>query len=222
MVVTDQRKAGRPKHPVPRTELLKMARVAFANKGYAGTSMAGIAEQTGIRKASLFHHFGTKEALYLEVLSTIAEELSALVADARLGEGSFLERLDRLGILVVRYLGRHPSAARLALRELVDGGPYSRGEGRDRVALSMKAVAVFLQIGMDEGVISPGDPRQLATSIVALHLFHFAAAEATSTLLQQDVFSADAVDRRTQAVLQQVRRLCGQVPEPTTGPRRGI
>jgi len=222
MVASDPRKAGRPKNPVARVELLKMARAAFANKGYAGASMAGIAEQAGIRKASLFHHFHTKEALYLEVLSNISEELAQLVADANLGEGGFLERLDRLGILVVRYLGLHPSAARLAVRELVDGGPYYRGEGRDRVALSMQAVAVFLQIGMDEGAITPGDPRHLATSIIALHLFHFAAAEATSTLHQQDVFSAGAVDARAQAVVTQVRRLCGEVPEPTAGRRRGI
>lgn len=213
MVSTTQRKAGRPRNPVARAELLRMARAEFANKGYAGASMAGIAGQAGLRKASLFHHFRSKEALYLEVLSNIAEELSQLVASSDLGEGSFLDRLDRLGLLVVRYLGDHPSAARLALRELVDGGPYYRGGGRDRVAMSMHAVAGFLESGMQSGAIAPGDSRQLATSIVALHLFHFAAAEATSTLMQQDVFCAAAVDARTHAVLTQVRRLCGVVPK---------
>ncbi len=222
MVSTQQRKAGRPKNPIAREELLQIARSAFGNKGYAGASMAGIAEQAGIRKASLFHHFRTKEALYLEVMSNISKELAQLVADARLGEGCFLERLDRLSILVVRYLGQHPSAARLAVRELVDSGPYYRGQGRDRVTLSMHAVAVFLEIGMDEGTITREDPRQLATSIIALHLLHFAAASATSTLLELDVFSSEAVDARTRAVLTQVRRLCGAAQAPATGPRRGI
>jgi len=208
MVPPDQRKAGRPKNPIPRSELLKLARASFANKGYAGASMAEIATQAGLRKASLFHHFQTKEALYLEVMSDISDELSQLVANAKLSEGSFLERLDRLGALVVKYLGQHPSAARLAVRELVDGGPYYRGGGQNRVALSMNAVVLFLQIGMDEGVIASGDPRQLASSIIALHLFHFAAAGANSALLGQDVFSPPAIDARTQAVLTQVRRLC--------------
>jgi TetR/AcrR family transcriptional regulator len=222
MVTSEPRKAGRPKNPATRAELLQAARTAFAEKGYAGTTLTDIAVSAGLRKASLFHHFRSKEALYLEMLSDISEELAQLVAQARLAEGSFLERLDRLGILVVRYLGRHPSAARLAVRELVDGGPYSQGGGRERVALSMQAVAAFLELGMEEGVIARSDPRHLASSIIALHLFHFAAAEGISMLLEQDVFSAPAVDARAHAVLGQVRRLCGVRPAPTPATRRGI
>lgn len=222
MVITGQRKAGRPKNPVARTELLSLARTAFANKGYAGASMADIASHAGLRKASLFHHFRSKESLYLEVMSDISGELAQLVANAELSEGSYLERLDRLGILVVRYLGRHPSAARLAVRELVEVGPYYQGSGKDRVALSLRAVALFLQIGMDEGVIATDDPRHLASTIIALHLFHFAAAGATTTLLEQDVFTPAAIEARTRAVLAQVRRLCGVLPPRPPAPRTGI
>ena len=203
------RRAGRPRNPVSRVELLSAARVAFAETGYAGTSMNDIAQRAGIRKPSLFHHFRTKEALYLEMLSDITAGLAQLVAGADLGEGSFLERLDRLGTLVIRYLSAHPGAAALALHELADGGPFSRGPGRGQVELAMKGVAFFLQSGMDEGAIAPADPRQLAVSIIALHLFYFAASDTLKGLFDRDALSIESVEERTRAVLTQVRRLCG-------------
>lgn len=206
---TTARRAGRPRNPISREQLLSVARAAFAEAGYSGASMSAIAERAGIRKASLFHHFRSKEALYLEMLAEITGDLVELVVAADLATGTFLERLDRLGVLVVRYLGSHRRAARLAMRELVDGGPFSAGDGRERVDLSMRAVAGFLRAGMNEGAILKQDPRQLAVSIIGLHLFHFAAADVTSSLFADEVHSPAAVEARADAVLAQVRRLCG-------------
>ena len=104
------RRAGRPLHPVSRDDLLAVARVAFAEAGYAGATMGDIATRAGIRKASLFHHFRSKETLYLETLSAITDDLVKLVIAADLGSGSFLERIDRLGGLVRCARGAHDAA----------------------------------------------------------------------------------------------------------------
>lgn len=37
----------------------------FLEKGYAGTSMSALAAACGVRKASLYHHFPSKEALFI-------------------------------------------------------------------------------------------------------------------------------------------------------------
>jgi TetR/AcrR family transcriptional regulator len=203
------RRAGRPRNPVSRDHLIAVARAAFAEAGYSGASMSDIAARAGIRKASLFHHFRSKEALYLEMLAAITRDLADLLVAADLSTGAFLDRLDRLGVLVVRYLGSHGRAARLAMRELVDGGPFSAGPGRARVDLATRAVAAFLRSGMEEGAIAEQDPRQLAVSIIGLHLFHFAAADVTGALFADEVCSPAAVEARAEAVLAQVRRLCG-------------
>ncbi len=195
-----------------REQLLQVARTAFAESGYSGATMSDIAARAGIRKASLFHHFRSKEALYLEMLSAITEDLVRLVVAADLGSGDFLERLDRLGELVVRYLGGHPRTARLAMRELVDGGPFWAGTGRHQVERAMRAVARFLAAGMAEGAIAEQDPRQLAVSIIGVHLFPFAASEVTQGLFENDVHAAAAIDARAEAVVAQVRRLCGAEP----------
>jgi AcrR family transcriptional regulator len=48
-----------------RSEILALATEAFLTHGYAGASMADLARAVGIQKASLYHHFPSKEALFI-------------------------------------------------------------------------------------------------------------------------------------------------------------
>ncbi len=48
-----------------RREILALATEAFLARGYAGASMADLACAVGIQKASLYHHFPSKEALFV-------------------------------------------------------------------------------------------------------------------------------------------------------------
>jgi AcrR family transcriptional regulator len=54
-----------PTHPDRRAEIIAKATNAFVAQGYAGTSMADLARVVGIQKASLYHHFPSKEALFV-------------------------------------------------------------------------------------------------------------------------------------------------------------
>jgi TetR/AcrR family transcriptional repressor of nem operon len=51
-----------------RAQILRVARTMIATRSYLGFSFQDIADQVGIRKPSLYHHFPTKEALGIEVL----------------------------------------------------------------------------------------------------------------------------------------------------------
>lgn len=63
-------------YPIPRIEtesqtketILVNATLLFAQKSYAGVSMREIAEATGIKPASLYNHFSSKEILWQEAL----------------------------------------------------------------------------------------------------------------------------------------------------------
>lgn len=185
----------------------------FAAKGYGATSMSEVAEACGIRKSSLFHHVGNKEKLYIEVLSTYIDGLGALVLAAAADPGTFLERLDGLGVLVTEYLGGHPRAAALILRELMDSGPYTRSVGMAAVKGTLDLTSAFLSAGMAEASIRRQDPHHLAMSIAGVHLVWFATAGVSSALIEDDVFSPEQVSARERSVLAQVRGLCGVAPE---------
>lgn len=68
-----------------RTAVARAALEVFLSKGYARASMVDIAKAAGIEKASLYHHFSSKDELFLFALSEDfaqpMEEVRAIVAD---------------------------------------------------------------------------------------------------------------------------------------------
>jgi len=58
-----------------RDVIMRSARQLFARRGYAATSMRTIAESSGVTKATIYHHFPDKAALFREVLGQALEQI---------------------------------------------------------------------------------------------------------------------------------------------------
>jgi AcrR family transcriptional regulator len=212
-----RRSPGRPHTPVSRSKLLSIAREVFAERGYGAASLAEVASRAGLRKASLFHHFASKETLYNEALGEMLGDLHSHILEAgrpKAGEGrrgapkaSFVERLDRLSEAMVRYLGAHPPAARLLLREIIDGGPFATGPGLAVIGAVLDATLSFLRSA--PSARSERDVRHLALSIIGVHLTYFAAADVSGASLGASVFAPEMVEERVGALLGHVRSLAG-------------
>jgi AcrR family transcriptional regulator len=79
-----------PKSERTRTRILDAAAHALATRGYAATSLRGIAESIDMQDASLYYHFASKDELVLEVLAigtalahdAVEEALAASDVDA--------------------------------------------------------------------------------------------------------------------------------------------
>lgn len=207
------RKAGRPRIAVSRERLVGIARQAFADRGYHGTTLDQVADEAGIRRASLLHHVGSKARVYREILDRVVDDLQGLVRDAFGPHADYLLALDRLGVRVVDYLGSRPGVGRLLLRELVDGGPYLEGDGIGAVGRTLEVTSAFLAAGMQSGAFRRQDPRQLALTIVGVHLYYFATLPSTGAFLGPQAYTAPGIDARKAAVLAHVRSLCTADPE---------
>ncbi|TSD13485.1 hypothetical protein DP107_11685 [Haloglomus irregulare] len=53
-----------------RERILRAALSVLQERGYEGLSMAAIAEEAGIEKASIYHHYSNKDELLLPRFST--------------------------------------------------------------------------------------------------------------------------------------------------------
>lgn len=67
--LTAQRRRG----DTPREEILDAASELFTSGGYTGTSTRAIADAVGIRQASLYHHFATKDDILAVLLARTVE-----------------------------------------------------------------------------------------------------------------------------------------------------
>ena len=57
-----------------KEKIKKAAINLFYKKGYFATSMSSVANATGIRKASIYHHYSTKEDILLDIfIKTMAD-----------------------------------------------------------------------------------------------------------------------------------------------------
>ena len=67
-----------PKRMTTKEVILYVSGQLFMDKGFQATSTRDIAENSGITQPNLYHHFKTKEEIYIAVL----EKLSAEIKDA--------------------------------------------------------------------------------------------------------------------------------------------
>ena len=180
----------------------------FAERGYEGTSMADLAERVGLRKASLFHHFPSKDVLYATVLSQLIESVQRAVLAAAQSEGSFTERLDVLSDAITATLSAQPYVARLMVREVMDWGPLMR-QGLGRTIQDVLAAALeFARAGQRAGEFNPEmDPSQAIVSIVGIHFMPFLIGDVIEGFIGISPFHASFLDARKTAVREHVRGL---------------
>ena len=103
-----------------RQSILISARSLFAEKGFYGASIAAIAEDVGITKQALLHHFGAKEKLYGEVLQAISERFISDAIQASGGASDPEKRLADLMLKLHHNAQAAPEETRLLMRELLD------------------------------------------------------------------------------------------------------
>jgi AcrR family transcriptional regulator len=103
-----------------REQFLAVATRQFAEKGFYGASIAGIASELGLTKQALLHHFGSKEKLYGEILQSISRETLAELAAITASVPRPAAQLEAIVLHQYRDQVDQQDAARLLMRELLD------------------------------------------------------------------------------------------------------
>ena len=188
--------------------ILAAAERVFAGAGFAGATMAGIAEASGLPKANLHYYFGSKQSLYRTVLARTLKDwllpTQGLTLDA--DPRSAIERYIRAKMALS---AARPHASKVFANELLHGAPVVKA-----LLASELREMVLDKVAVIEGWIAAG--RMAAVDPV--HLF-FTIWAATQTYADFDVqvcavlgrpeLNAQDHARATEHVVSLILRGCG-------------
>ncbi|MCA9596290.1 MAG: TetR/AcrR family transcriptional regulator [Myxococcales bacterium] len=98
--------------------ILDAADELFSTRGFAAVSMRDVADQAGVKKASVFYHHGSKSVLFDKVLERYYDAHVLALSRAADGEGSVAERLHRLIDAYLDFIEDHQRYVRLVQMEI--------------------------------------------------------------------------------------------------------
>jgi len=182
-----------PRQSTGEKAILDAAVELFSENGYDGVSMRQIAEAAGVSKSNIYHHFASKDALYLGILHGSAQHLSEIVEDLAEGDGDFQQRLRVFAEAHMEHLFANEMTLRLVLREAFSGDEEKSRVVVDQVVggIFKRMVAIF-QAGQNAGIIRDNlDPGLCATLLMGANLF-FLQAQGMLQLIPEAGFAKDS------------------------------
>lgn len=164
----DGRPASREgKRQALRAQILHAAERVFAEAGFAGASMSGLAEAAGLPKANLHYYFGTKEGLYRAVLDDILTLWLSATDDIR-PDSDPATALTAYIRAKMRHSRLRPHASRVFANEVLHGAPQLHGFFATELRELVERKARVMEGWIAAGLMRPVDPRHLFFSLWAM------------------------------------------------------
>lgn len=150
------------------SEILSSAEELFLAKNYADVTMGRIAQRSGVTKGALYHHFPSKEDLYLQMMHAALARKRALFSRALASGGTCRERLKRLTQAFFDLPKDEIGLMRLVRRDVNIFAPAVRAKLVRSYQTSLPSlVEAVIRDGIRDGELAPADPRLLAWHFVA-------------------------------------------------------
>jgi TetR/AcrR family transcriptional regulator len=195
-----------------RQRILTAARELFAQHGYEGTSVRDITARAKANLAAITYHFGSKEALFHAVISSVAEPLVEAVTQAAQAQGTPLQRIEMALRAANQHVQANPWAPPVMLRELAGGGrlPEPLVQAWKR---NITTLVGLITAGQQDGSIRAGDPLLLALSAVGqVFFFRVGGGRIAQQVAKVDLSDPEVRSRVIEHIAETVRRSLANLP----------
>jgi len=97
-----------------KDKILDVCFEEFVENGYTNTSTSSLAKAAGISKALIFHHFGSKKNLYIEILEKHFDEMASDIAvDTHIEYKDYFEARESNSLDKLEYLKNNPKTNKI-------------------------------------------------------------------------------------------------------------
>jgi AcrR family transcriptional regulator len=163
--------------------IIEQAYLLFLNKSYEAVSISDLSKAIGMTKGAMYHHFASKEALFIEVVDKylILKEITYFSEDLSLSQ--FIEKnLQEVEDILESIMGTSPQSVPTSyLSILIDALRHYPGFTKDKMRYINADVAKVEKVM--HNAIARGEIRNdINVRIMAVNYFSLGAGMATSIL----------------------------------------
>jgi AcrR family transcriptional regulator len=153
---------------VGRERIIQAAFSLFAERGFYGVSISDVAESAGLVKSSIYHHFESKEALYLAVLNETFDKISAEMKDNAVGK-DWQTRLKGAIRTLAQTMGPRSHALSLILEGITHTPTNANRHKKDELrGKLLQVIANEVAQGIACGDLQSLDPTMTTTCLIGL------------------------------------------------------
>jgi TetR/AcrR family transcriptional regulator len=182
-----------------REKILKVATKLFAKYGFSGTSMDEIAERVGIRKASLYHHFSSKQEIYEELIERVFAEIIKIF-QVSFSSGDILKDAENFISKIMNFILQNEDYVKILLRELLDENLPVKQFALEYVPKILSFGSEILERGRKEGIFKENvDPIQLSITLTGAIIIYFVFRPVIEPFIKSP-FSKKAIAERVKHI----------------------
>ncbi|MFN8661370.1 MAG: TetR/AcrR family transcriptional regulator [Thermomicrobiales bacterium] len=139
-----------------RERVIRQARQLFLEQGYAAVSMQQIADAVGVNKATLYHYFRDKQALFIAVMVEQGNQVNGAVAVALAAGTTLQEKLQSVAQTILDM--QHSDFGRLSSDMHLHVSEEGRAEVYAQCGVPWAQIADVLRDALERGELRAIDP----------------------------------------------------------------
>jgi AcrR family transcriptional regulator len=167
----DNRRLGKPDQDgnAVRDRLLGAALQLFARKGFESASVREIVKAAEVARPTLYHYFGSKEGLYLELVERLCATVEDSILHSMVPQGTPRVRLRSFVLNILDSIIEDASKQRFFFTIVLDPRRNTLSSFHERMRNFIATIlGLLLEEGVEKGEFKTDDVKCITNMILAL------------------------------------------------------